>query len=206
MNSAPFTMKSVQLLIFAALAVAACGSPAKKDPNAPALDPAVVNMPSEAQKSPETKAAEAAAVPKSQLIPADSMQRVFAVSQGYGLVTAMMINQDTKMLSGMYAGDATLSLPDSTVHGVVAIVRQLTTLARTKALAEFQRTSKGMRILDDSTLVDSGTYVMTSKRTPKETVTERGRYAATWRARGSDPGSWVLTTDRITPDGTKGRR
>lgn len=206
MDSAPFTMKSARLLIVAALAIAACGSPAKKDPNAPALDPAVVNMPSEAQKSPAARATEAAAVPKSKLIPADSMQRVFAVSQGYSLVTAMMINQDTKMLGGMYAGDATLSLPDSTVHGVVAIVRQLTTLARTKALEEFQRTSKGMRILDDSTLADSGTYVMTSKRTPTAAVTERGRYATTWRARGSDPGSWVMITDRITPDGARPRK
>lgn len=206
MNSASFTMTSARLVFVAALAMAACGSPAKKDPNAPALDPAVVSMPSEAQKSAAIKAAESAAVPKSLLIPADSIQRVFAVSQGYGLVTAMMINQDVRMLGGLYAGDATLSLPDSTVHGVVAIVRQLTTLARTKALAEFQRTSKGMRILDDSTLADSGTYVMTSKRTPKETVSERGRYATTWRARGNDPGSWVMTADRITPDGTKGRK
>ena len=205
MHSAPFTMNSARLALVAAMAIVACGSPAKKDPNALALDPAVVNMPSEAQKSAAMKAAESAAVPKSLLIPADAIQRVIAVSQGYGLVTAMMINQDTRMLAGLYMPDATLTLPDSTVHGVVAIVRQLTTLARTKALAEFQRTSKGMRILDDSTLADSGTYVMTAKRTSTNAPTERGRYAATWRARGA-PGSWVMTTDRITPDDAKSRK
>ena len=211
MDSAPFTMTSARLglvaaMAIAAMAIAACGAPAKQDPNAPALDPAVVDMPSEAQKSVATKAAEMAAVPKSKLIPADSIQRVIAVSQGYGLVTAMMINQDARMLAGLYMPDATLSLPDSTVKGVVAIVRQLTTFARTKALADFQRTSKGMRILDDSTLADSGTYVMTATRTPREAVIERGRYAATWRARGGGPGSWVMTSDQLTPDGAKPRK
>lgn len=199
-------MKSVNLVLVAALTIAACGSPAKKDPDAPALDAAVINMPSEAQKSADTKAAEMAAVPKSKLIPADSTQRVIAVSQGYALATAMMVNQDGRSLGGLYAGDATLSLPDSTVKGVVAIIRQLTTLARTKSLADFQRTSKGMRLVDDSTLADSGTYVMILKRTPRDSVFERGRYATTWRARGGGPSSWVMTADRITPNAGKGRK
>jgi len=198
MHSAPVTMKSVRLVFIAALAVAACGSPAKKDPNAPAL--------SEAQKSVATKAAETAAVPKSSLIPADSMQRVIAVSQGYALATAMMVNQDGRSLGGLYAGDATLSLPDTTVTGVVAIVRQLTALARTKSLAEFQRSSRGMRLVDDSTLADSGSYVMTLKRSPRDSVFERGRYATTWRARGASPSTWVMITDRIAPDAAKGRK
>ncbi|MHB1310978.1 MAG: nuclear transport factor 2 family protein [Gemmatimonadaceae bacterium] len=206
MHSAHVTMKSARLALVAVMALAACGAPAKKDPDAPALEPAVINMPSDAQKSMATKAAEAAAVPASTLIPADSMQRVMAVSQGYALATAMMINQDARMLSGLYAADATLSLPDSTVKGVESIVRQLTALARTKSLAEFQRTTKGMRIVDDSTLADSGTWVMTLKRTPKDSVFERGRYATSWRARGGGPGSWVMIADRITPDTRKGRR
>jgi hypothetical protein len=206
MHSAPSTMKLANLVLVTAVAIAACGSPAKKDPNAPALDPAVINMPSEAQKSAALKAAESAAVPKSKLIPADSLQRVFAVSQGYGLVTAMMINQDARMLTGLYNPDATLNLPDSTVSGSVAIVRRLIALAQAKSLADFQRTPRGMRIVNDSTLADSGTYVMMFKRTPKDSVFERGRYATTWRARGTDSGSWVILSDRITPETGKGRK
>jgi hypothetical protein len=82
---------------------------------------------------------------------------------------------------------------------MAAVVRQLLSLARSKSLADFQRRSVGTRILDDSTLLDSGTYVMVLRRSEKDSVLERGRYAATWRAR-TDVTQWVILEDVLKPD------
>ncbi len=152
-------------------------------------------MPSRVQP-PATTAPDA---PKSAIIPADLVQRTTAVSAGYGLATATMINNDARMLGQLYAPNAVLRVPDTTVTGMPAVVRQLLSLARSKSLTEFQRSSQGMRILDDSTLLDSGTYVMVLKRSPKDSVLERGRYAATWRAR-TDVTQWVILEDYLKPD------
>jgi hypothetical protein len=192
-------MKLSHVLLLTAALLAACNSKPRtepKDPNAPAVEPAVVNMPSEAQRT----AGIVPAAPKATLIPADPSQRNMVVSQGYGLAGAMMINQDTRMLSGLYASDALLALPDTTVQGTVPIVQRLTALAKSKSLADFQRSSQGSRIVDDSTLADSGTYVMILKRTPRDSVFERGHYATTWRARAGGTDKWVMTSDRIAPD------
>lgn len=137
--------------------------------------------------------------PKSAIIPEDPVQRTTAVSAGYSLATATMINNDARMLGQLYAPNAVLRVPDSTVTGMPAVVRQLLSLARSKSLTEFQRRSLGMRVLDDSTLLDSGTYVMVLKRSPKDSALERGRYAATWRAR-TDVTQWVILEDYLKPD------
>ncbi len=152
-------------------------------------------MPSRAQ----TPAPAAPDAPKAAIIPEDLVQRTTAVSAGYGLATATMINNDARMLGQLYAPNAVLRVPDTTVTGMPAVVRQLLTLARSKSLTEFQRRSQGMRILDDSTLLDSGTYVMVLKRSPNDSALERGRYAATWRAR-TDVTQWVILEDYLRPD------
>lgn len=152
-------------------------------------------MPSRAQPP----APPAPGTPKSAIIPEDLAQRMTAVNAGYSLATATMINNDARMLGQIYAPNAVLRVPDSTVTGMPAVVRQLLSLARAKSLTEFQRRSLGMRILDDSTLLDSGTYVMVLKRSPKDSSLERGRYAATWRAR-SDVTQWVILEDYLKPD------
>ncbi len=200
-------MQRSHYLLFGALALAACGAQAKndpRDPQAPALEPAVIAAPAPAL--PTSAAAATSAAPKSPLIPAESLERLIAVGQGYSLVTATMINQDIRMLSGLYAPDAQLSLPDTAVRGVPAVAIKWAALAKAKSLYDFQRNSKGMRVLDDSTLADSGVYLMILKRTPKDSVLERGRYAATWRARSGGYGNWVMLNDRIVPDAATKRK
>lgn len=152
-------------------------------------------MPSRAQ----TAASAASDAPKSAIIPEDLVQRMTPVSAGYSLATATMLMNDARVLGQIYAPNAVLRVPDSTVTGMPAVVRQLLSLARSKSLADFQRRSLGTRILDDSTLLDSGTYVMVLRRSPKDSVLERGRYAATWRAR-TDVTRWVILEDELKPD------
>ncbi|MBA4071138.1 MAG: hypothetical protein C0497_04770 [Gemmatimonas sp.] len=152
-------------------------------------------MPSPAQAT----ALAASEAPKAAIIPEDLVQRMTPVSAGYSLVTATMLMNDARVLGQIYAPHAVLRVPDSTVTGMPAVVRQLLSLARSKSLADFQRLSLGTRILDDSTLLDSGTYVMTLRRSPKDSVLERGRYAATWRAR-TDITKWVILEDYLKPD------
>ncbi len=137
--------------------------------------------------------------PKSAVIPEDLVQRTAPMSAGYSLATATMLNGDARVLGQLYAPNAVLRVPDSTVTGMPAVVRQLLSLARSKSLADFQRRSLGTRILDDSTLLDSGTYVMVLRRSPRDSVLERGRYASTWRAR-TDVTQWVILEDYLKPD------
>ena len=191
-------MRCLFFPIVALAGIAACG-PAKqdaaaKDPKAPALEPAVVSVP----LSLPAPAADTATANKPGLIPQGQAKRETAVGQGYSLAAATMINQDARMLSTIYDPSAVLHAPDSTLTGGPMVVRHLLGLARATALADFQRTSKGMRIIDDSTFVDSGIYQMTLKRTTKDSVIERGRYSAKWRVR-ADVARWVILEDLIQP-------
>ncbi len=200
-------MQRSHYLLFGALALAACGAQTKndpRDPQAPALEPAVIASPAPALPTPA--AAAASTSPKSTLIPADPHERLIALGQGYSLVTATMINQDIRMLSGLYAPDAQLTLPDTAVRGVPAVALKWAALAKAKSLYDFQRNTKGMRVLDDSTLADSGVYLMILKRTARDSIIERGRYASTWRARAGGYGNWVMLDDRIAPDVAKKRQ
>ena len=112
------------------------------------------------------------------MIPQDQFQRQAAVGGGYSLVTAMMINKDTRSIVSMYAPDAILVLPDSTVRNAPAIATHWVQLAQAKSMADFERTSLGIAIIDDSTLADSGSYLMILKRTARDSVLERGQYQA----------------------------
>lgn len=143
-----------------------------------------------------------AAMPSLPLIPQDQFQRQAQVGGGYALVTAMMVNKDARSIVGMYAPDAILVLPDSTVRNAPAIAARLVQLAQATSMTDFQRSSLGMSVTDDSTLADSGSYLMTVKRTPKDSVIQRGRYHALWRARPGT-GSWVMLEDHIIPDAGK---
>ncbi|MBW7932260.1 MAG: nuclear transport factor 2 family protein, partial [Gemmatimonadaceae bacterium] len=179
--------------------IAACGASAKPDappadPKAPATEPAVVAVPLNLPHL----AVDTNTKPKSNLIPEDPTQRQIAVADGYSLAATTMILQDGRTLASLYHPDAVLHTPDSTVTGAPAVTRQLLTLARNKSLSEFQRTSNGIRIVDDSTLVDSGSYVMVLKRTAKDSVFERGKYATKWRAR-ADVTKWVMLDDQFRP-------
>jgi hypothetical protein len=194
-------MRRLLLTVVAVLGIAACGSPATKnsapqDPKAPASEPAVIEVPLNVPKPVLPEA------PKPSIIPADPMQRVAAVNSGYSLANATMIFGDGKMLGQLYSSDAELKTPETTVLGNSAIVTHLLTLARSKSLARFERTSQGIQIIDDSTLTDSGSYVMVLKRTPQDSVRERGRYVTKWRAR-ADLAKWVILEDLLRPVAAK---
>jgi ketosteroid isomerase-like protein len=132
------------------------------------------------------------------LIPQDKSARQAAIGGGYSLVTAMMLNKDARAIAGMYATDAILFLPDSTVRNAPAIATRWVQLAQARSMADFERTSLGIAIIDDSTLADSGSYLMILKRTARDSVLERGQYQARWRARPGT-GSWVILEDHIIP-------
>ena len=190
-------MQRVFLTALVMLGIAACGAPApqvEKDTKAPAVEPAVVSVPLNVPTPPEVTTE-----PKPSIIPQDQSKRDVIVLDGYSLIGATMVNQDSRMMARLYDAGAMLKLPDSTVSRANAIVRYLTQLAATKKLAEFQRISHGQRIVDDSTLVDSGVYRMTLKRTTRDSTIENGRFHATWRAR-TDASRWVILEDVLTPE------
>jgi hypothetical protein len=190
-------MRRLFLLVGAAAGIAACGAPSARDtatpdPKAPATDPAVIVVPSTVPKPAFPEA------PKQTLIPVDRMAREVAVSQGYSLASATMILQDGRTLSQLYHADAQLKTPETTVLGNAAIVTHLMMLARDKSLRGFNRTSRRIDVLDDSTLSDSGSYVMVLKRSSADSVLERGQYTTRWRAR-QDITRWVMLEDHIMP-------
>lgn len=151
---------------------------------------------------PAKDAASKPAAPAQPLISEDPVERQMAVGSGYSLATAMMINKDARSLISLYAPDATLILPDTTVQNAPAIAMRWVSLAQGRSMADFQRTSQAMTVLDDSTLADSGSYLMILKRTPKDSVLERGQYTTRWRARAG-VGNWVMLEDHIIPGSGK---
>ena len=193
-------MRSLFLAVALTAGAVACGAPtpqdtAAKDPKAPATEPAVVSVPLNLPRL-ATDSAEKSKQPS--VMPLDSLARSGGLSSLYALVTATMINSDSRMLGRLYAPAAVLYTPDSTVHNGPAVVRHLITMARAKSMADFQRTSRGRRIIDDSTLVDSGSYIMILRRSPKDSVFERGQYSATVRG-GADLNAWIILEDRFKP-------
>lgn len=138
----------------------------------------------------------AVAAPPIKAIPDDPMDRRIAVDQGYSLLAATMLNHDLAMIASLYATDASLTLPDSVVHGARNIADRLAKLARSKSMTDFQRTSSSITVMDDSTVADSGSFVMVSMRSPTDSVMDHGAYRTRWRARVGD---WVILEDRIIP-------
>ena len=193
-------MRSLFFAVALTAGAVACGAPAPqdtavKDPKAPATEPAVVSVPLNLPRLATDSAAQSS---QPSVMPLDSLARSGGLSSLYSLITATMINSDSRMLGRLYAPAAVLHTPDSTVHNGPAVVRHLITMARAKSMADFQRTSRGLRIIDDSTLVDSGSYVMVLRRSPRDSVFERGQYWATVRG-GAYVGAWLVLEDRFKP-------
>lgn len=191
-------MRHLFLFCCVMVGVTACGTssrPEAKDPKAPAEEAVLIDT---RPKTPPPAAIVAPSAPKVRVIPEDPTERLRALNQGYALAAATMVNQDGRMLAQLYEPGATLVTPDSTITNAPAVVRHLLALARSKSLSDFQRTSRTVAIVDDSTLTDSGSYVMILKRSPQDSVFERGAYAATWRAR-KDIAQWVMLRDHIVP-------
>ncbi len=192
-------MRRVYLSVVVLAGGVACSAPAPKDaaapdPKAPATDPAVVSVPLNLPTLDTT----ILHPHKSTVIPDDERTRTQTLIALYSLAAATMVNRDGRTLNQLYAPTAVLQGPDSTVTGGPEVVRYLINLAQAKSLADFQRSSRSVRVLDDSTLVDSGAYAMVLKRSARDSVIERGQYASRVRAR-ADRGAWVIIEDRLKP-------
>ena len=160
---------------------------AKSDPNAPA----VVDL-----GRPKPPAAEPA--PPRPIV--DETQLVAKLAGGYSLLAAAMVNGDARMVGTLYAPDAELSMPDGDWSGVANISSNLAALGRQKSLADFQRRSR-RHLLVDSTVVDSGAFLITVKRAGSDSVYERGNYATRWRIKAD--GNWVMEQDVLKRAGKR---
>jgi hypothetical protein len=123
------------------------------------------------------------------------------ISSNFAVLGAAIIFGDPRTIASSYAPDAEVITPDTTYKGIAAIVNGLGRLASGKSLREFERRSLASRIVD-STVVDSGVYVVTTKRTGADSVLERGHYATTWRMLPA-PRDWVITRDHLYRDAPK---
>lgn len=161
---------------------------AANDPYAPAIvRGAPIILPGDTLK-PDTAAKHAAA--------ADEVRR--ELNTDYSVLGAAIVFGDPNMIGASYAADARLVTPDSTVTGVAAIARTLSKLGPAKSLREFQRRSLATRVVD-STVTDSGTFIVFTKRAGADSILERGHYATMWRMH-APPFHWLITRDRLYPD------
>ncbi|HVT39920.1 MAG TPA: nuclear transport factor 2 family protein [Gemmatimonadaceae bacterium] len=187
------TRRRVVLPILCFLA-SACTAPradrgaSAKDPNTPAVvqAPQVVLVGDTAKK--DTAPSAAAGM--------DGAKRVLA--SNFAVLGAAIAFGDRQMIGANFAPDAEVVTPDTTYKGVVAIANALGRLGPAKSLRDFQRRSLVMKIVD-STVVDSGIYVVLTKRPRADSVFERGRYSTTWRIH-PPPGEWLITHDRLYRD------
>jgi hypothetical protein len=161
---------------------------AAKDPNTPAVvqAPSVV-LASDTAKKDTTPSA---------VVTMDGAKRVLA--SNFAVLGAAIAFGDRQMIGANFAPDAEVVTPDTTYKGLVAIANGLGRLGRANSLRDFQRRSVTMKIVD-STVIDSGVYVVLTKRPGADSVLERGRYATTWRIH-PPPGEWLITHDRLYRD------
>ncbi|MDQ8153700.1 MAG: nuclear transport factor 2 family protein [Gemmatimonadota bacterium] len=177
------------LLSLAALAgLAACNTSSTPDPKAPANEPAVIDT-----RPPAPAVAGAAPV---KLIPDDYMDRRIPIDQAYSLAGFTMRNGDIAMLASLYHPNASLKTPDTTVTGNQSIAEQWNRFARGKSIADFQRTPRSLTVADDSTLIDSGSYVIKTARAVGDTISEKGSFVTRWRIR-KEAAKWVMLEDQI---------
>ena len=169
------------------LAIAACERQAPKpraaDPNAPAV----------VRVAPPVLPGDTAKPPKPPLVPDDVVMRSLAVQ--YSLLGAAVVLGDRRLVAREYAPDATLVTPDTSLKGYEAIANRLVRLGSSRSLRDFRRASTKFAIVD-STVVDSGAYVMISKRPGADSVFEKGSYATVWRIHPA-PMTWSIISDHL---------
>jgi hypothetical protein len=189
MHTATWRGMALPILCFL---IAACAKQdardaAKTDPDKPAVVELGMPKPPEVAKEP----------PRPIL---DEAQLSMKLAGNYSLLAAAMVNGDARMVGTLYAPDADLSMPDGAWSGVANIANNLAALGKQKSLADFRRSSQ-RHLLVDSTVVDSGTFVITVKRTGADSLYERGNYATRWRIKAG--GDWVMEQDVLKRAGKK---
>ena len=120
------------------------------------------------------------------------------ISPEYALMSLAMTGGDGRMVSSQFEPNATLSLPDTTIKGSVAIARFLVDFSHTRNLNYLERTSNVFS-LADSIASDSGKYISVSKRPGADSIVDRGSFATTWRLHPDH--SWKVVADHLYPQG-----
>jgi hypothetical protein len=179
---------ALPILCLFVLVIAACdkkASPAiaADDPNRPAVinEPAPVLV-ADTLKPPQPKL--------------DPKKIQIQISPEYALMSLAMTGGDGRMVSSQFEPDATLSLPDTTVKGSVAIARFFVNFSRSRNLNYLERTSNIFSLVD-SIASDSGRYVSVSKRPGADSIVDRGSFATTWRLHPDN--SWKVVADHLYP-------
>jgi hypothetical protein len=179
---------ALPILCLFVLAIAACdkkvsSSVASDDPNRPAVikEPAPVLV------------ADTLQPPKPTI---DPKKMQIQISPEYALMSLAMTGGDGRMVSSQFEPNATLSLPDTTIKGSVAIARFLINFSHARNLNYLERTSNVFS-LADSIASDSGKYIGVSKRPGADSIVDRGSFATTWRLHPDH--SWKVVADHLYP-------
>ena len=179
---------ALPILSLFVFALAACDkkvspSVASDDPNRPAVieEPAPVLV-ADTLKPPQLKL--------------DPKKMQIQISPEYALMSLAMTGGDGRMVSSQFEPDATLTLPDTTIKGSVAIARFFVNFSRSRNLNYIERTSNVFS-LADSIASDSGKYISVSKRPGADSIVDRGSFATTWRLHPDN--SWKVVADHLHP-------
>jgi hypothetical protein len=174
----------------------ACSAP-KAEPRTAAKDP---GAPAVVQAAPVIVPADTLGKPRPQSAATLSDARR-TVASDFAVLGAAITYGDLRMIATVFAPDAEVITPDTTYRGIPAIVNGFSRLAAGRSLREFQRTSLTAKMVD-STVIDSGVYVVKTKRAGADSLLEKGRYATVWRIMPA-PRDWLITRDHLYPDGKK---
>ena len=180
---------ALPILCLFVLAIAACDkkvSPAVADQNDPNR-PAVIQAPA------PVLVADTLKPPKPKL---DPKQIQVQISPEYALMSLAMTGGDGRMVSSQFEPDATLTLPDTTIKGSVAIARFFVNFSRSRNLNYLERTSNVFSLVD-LIASDSGKYISVTKRPGADSIVDRGSFATTWRLHPDH--SWKVVADHLYP-------
>jgi len=127
-------------------------------------------------------------------------EQMLIAAQTFGIVGAASVRADRQMLTQLYKVDAVLFVGDSAIRGSGAIATAMASVGNANSLRDFSRTSTGRALRDGTVLVDSGSYVMVSKRPGADSLVERGRYRTELIRGGPDGRTFVIQFDSLVPD------
>lgn len=188
---------ALPILCLVAAVVAACdkktanpGVVANDDPNRPAVigepGPVLVN--------------DTLKPPKPTI---DPRKIQIQISPEYALMSLAMTGGDGRMVASQFEPGATLSLPDTTIRGSLAIAKFLIDLSRAKNLNYLERSSYSFSATD-TIASDSGKYISVSKRPGADSIVDRGAFATTWRLHPDH--SWKVVADHLYPQAKSGKK
>lgn len=181
--------RGVALAVLCCSATACDRTPKPANATAAADAPAVVKLPPPILPSDTAK-------PDTMPAHVEKLNRVrSSTTEGYAVLGAAIVFGDRRMIASLYSPEATLTTPDSTYRGLVAIANALAALGPPKSLRSFDRRSLVTTIVD-SMVVDSGAYVAVSGRKGADSTIERGSFLTRWRMH-PPPMHWVMTSDRL---------